>query len=614
MITRDCGGRDAPVSLKVRRRRKGMQGRPEKAPIIKELLFEWFSMLRNSVCARISPKFVMLKASTLVDDYVKECLKKGVAPDPPRITHHWVSSWKRRYRLSLRRPNRKYKVPLAVLEERLQAFWLNLARVRKFVQMMKGYDPAMSNCDQSPYHKNEAGSQGATTLSVKGAPIVVLKEGHADTRSRWTSCTTTLSDFGMEAPDCPLPGHEFLFKADGVLLERKLRDYMHDRAYPNCLSVATGPKGPYRESHILSFLERHLEPWVEGRQWRILGLDAYGPQMTDNVRRLAWYRGYIVIIHGGGATGITQTNDTDLHQHQRRNYTQKEMAEMARLARLAPGKMPSALVEQCVDWMAEVWSDRRLRDQARKGFKYTGATNALDGSEDHLISREAREFWDKLGMSAKRDAACHDVFVEVSNGSLRWGYDAAYSMVAPFPHRDILDTAGELQDDEEVAPADEEKAWSDDEAEDVDDDDGGEADTGNEDEEQYQDHGASDAEEGPECKGPAPHPCDGGDAALTAAQADSLCEQSSRISALKQSIETLELHGLSAAAESLRRALHEEVRASVGARATDAGVAKAMRDDLGREERALAAQQRRVRKEMEAKRTAKKAKVEAKTM
>ena len=53
--------------------------------------------------------------------------------------------------------------------------------------------------------------------------------------------------------------------------------------------------------------------------------------MSDNVRRLAWMRGYIVIIHGGGATGITQTNDTDLHQHQRRLYTEKEMAEMLRL-------------------------------------------------------------------------------------------------------------------------------------------------------------------------------------------------------------------------------------------------------------------------------------------
>ena len=615
-LPRDSGyGKDGPVWTKVRRRRRGKQGRPQKAPLVRSLLFEWFSVLRNSVSSRIPTKLVVTKASTLVEDYVKECLLRGVTPDPPDVkSSHWLNGWTRQYRISLRRPNRKYKVPLGVLQERLAIFWANIARVRKFIQLTKGYDPHMTNIDQSPYRKNEAGSQGAMTLNLKGAPKVVLKEGHADTRARWTSNATTCSDFRGDVPDWPIPALEFLFKAEGERLEQRLKGHIRASGYPRWLTVATGPKGSHREEHILNFLEATLEPWYEGREWRILGLDAFAPQMTDNVRRMAWSRGYIVVIHGGGTTGITQTNDTDLRQHQRRNYTQKEMAETARLARLAPGKMPSAMVEQCIDWMADVWSDRRLRDQARKGFKYTGATNALDGSEDHLISREAREFWDKLGMSAKRDAACHDVFVEVSNGRLRWGYDAVYSMVAPFPHRGILDTTDELQDDEEVAPADEEKAWSGDEAEDVDDDDGGEADTGNEDEEQYQDHGASDAEEGPECKGPAPHPCDGGDAALTAAQADSLCEQSSRISALKQSIETLELHGLSAAAESLRRALHEEVRASVGARATDAGVAKAMRDDLGREERALAAQQRRVRKEMEAKRTAKKAKVEAKTM
>ena len=104
-------------------------------------------------------------------------------------------------------------------------------------------------------------------------------------------------------------------------------------------------------------------------------------------------RGYIVIIHGGGATGITQTNDTDLHQHQRRLYTQMEMAEMARLARInPPGKMPSAMVESCIDWMVELWGNRALHDQGREGYKYTGETNALDGSEDHNIAREARLF------------------------------------------------------------------------------------------------------------------------------------------------------------------------------------------------------------------------------
>ena len=69
---------------------------------------------------------------------------------------------------------------------------------------------------------------------------------------------------------------------------------------------------------------------------------------------------------------------------------------MLRQSRLFPGKMPSASNAQCIDWMAEVWSDRRLHEQARKGYNLIGCANALDGTEDHLIAREARVFWDKL--------------------------------------------------------------------------------------------------------------------------------------------------------------------------------------------------------------------------
>ena len=47
--------------------------------------------------------------------------------------------------------------------------------------------------------------------------------------------------------------------------------------YPCWLSVVIGPKWPCREEHILSYLETHLEPWTEDRQWRILLLDAYAP-------------------------------------------------------------------------------------------------------------------------------------------------------------------------------------------------------------------------------------------------------------------------------------------------------------------------------------------------
>ena len=150
-LIRDIGyGNGGAVWDAQRRRRRGLQGRPQKAAVVRGLLFEWFSVLRNSVAVRIPPKLVMVKAAQLVQVYVKECLLRGVQPDPPKITSHWLRGWKRQYCVSLRRPNRKYTVPKHVLEERLAIFWTNLARVRRFIEMAKGYDIHMTSVDQTP--------------------------------------------------------------------------------------------------------------------------------------------------------------------------------------------------------------------------------------------------------------------------------------------------------------------------------------------------------------------------------------------------------------------------------------------------------------------------------
>ena len=110
--------------------------------------------------------------------------------------------------------------------------------------------------------------------------------------------------------------------------------------------------------------------------------------------------------------------------------------------------------------MKEMWPDPALHVQARKGDKLTGAPNALDGSEDRMIGREARLFWDKLEVSAKRNCACHDVRVEVAAGRLRRGCDDVCPLVAPFPLRGELGKTVELQDDENVAFVEDEEAWS----------------------------------------------------------------------------------------------------------------------------------------------------------
>ena len=60
----------------VRRRAFGNQGAARKAPIVREQLFEWFSVLRHSldakVMARFPPKLVDLRAKELVAAHIQE--------------------------------------------------------------------------------------------------------------------------------------------------------------------------------------------------------------------------------------------------------------------------------------------------------------------------------------------------------------------------------------------------------------------------------------------------------------------------------------------------------------------------------------------------------------
>ena len=178
----------------------------------------------------------------------------------------------------------------------------------------------MENWDQTPFHRNEVGSQNARTLAIEGSMAVPLIEGHSDTRSRWSANLTTFSNKDrIKAGE--LPYAEFMFKADSYQLQARLREHLRSCGYPSNFSAATSEKGSYREEDILEFLDRHLPAMTPLRQWRICMADDFGPHKTANVFRSCWQHGYVMIAHGGGATPVGQTPDTDLNQHIRREYT-----------------------------------------------------------------------------------------------------------------------------------------------------------------------------------------------------------------------------------------------------------------------------------------------------
>ena len=96
------------------------------------------------------------------------------------------------------------------------------------------------------------------------------------------------------------------------------------------MSKAVGPKGSYRAEHVITCLERWLEPWTALRastgNWRILRMDAYRAHMGQELVGLCVARGYILLFHYGCTTGIAQVNDTDLHAEFSRQYLDMESA------------------------------------------------------------------------------------------------------------------------------------------------------------------------------------------------------------------------------------------------------------------------------------------------
>ena len=63
--------------------------------------------------------------------------------------------------MSVKKPNRQWKVPKHVLNLRLDCFWISVFRVRALCVEIHRYDPEIENFDQTPYYHNECGSRMA---------------------------------------------------------------------------------------------------------------------------------------------------------------------------------------------------------------------------------------------------------------------------------------------------------------------------------------------------------------------------------------------------------------------------------------------------------------------
>ena len=87
---------------------------------------------------------------------------------------------------------------------------------------------------------------------------------------------------------------------------------------------------------------------------------------------------------------------------------------------------------------------------AVRGHKRTGLSVSLSGNEDHLINRDARVFWDELGLGRVRDQEVKAIREAVASGRLSWCRADLESLREPFPNNNDMGILREGQELEGV--------------------------------------------------------------------------------------------------------------------------------------------------------------------
>ena len=254
-----------PVTDGARYRALGTQGRPRKTTEIREQLFHWFCDQRRHVKGRLPLSSLWREASRLRDVYVLECLRQKVQPDAPVINYQWLAGWRKEYNVSLRFPNKRWKVPRPVLSQRMRIMWENIFRIQTLIKLHFNRVADLDGFDQKPLHCHESGSKNLKTLAFRGELEVPVKEGHSATRSRWTATTYVSSNLSRARAILPL---ELCFKGgSGVNAElgHMCESLRASGSAGDWLSLIATESASYKADDVLDYLKTVLEEWTPSR-------------------------------------------------------------------------------------------------------------------------------------------------------------------------------------------------------------------------------------------------------------------------------------------------------------------------------------------------------------
>ena len=170
---------------------------------------------------------------------------------------------------------------------------------------------------------------------------------------------------------------EFVFKGKGT--RRHLTP-------PEGVNYQWAPKGSYRIEQILNMIKQlpnRFNKFTE-KGYAIYVLDDYSVHLMPEVRQALLKKVHVLVVIGGGITGDIQINDTSCHHILKKHYREFEMNLMLEQHNNDPNKIPSPSRDEMMRMVLKAWEP--LDVDSEREFKSLFVTNALDGSEDYLVS------------------------------------------------------------------------------------------------------------------------------------------------------------------------------------------------------------------------------------
>ena len=88
--------------------------------------------------------------------------------------------------------------------------------------------------------------------------------------------------------------------------------------------------------------------------------DAYGPNKSPNMPMQCWRKGYQYFAHGGGASMICQTNDTEVHKPARKDLCERQEELTLKKTLHSGGGLAECSNEEVIMLLAFVFSKESL--------------------------------------------------------------------------------------------------------------------------------------------------------------------------------------------------------------------------------------------------------------